>query len=155
MAEGRRLRVALAYAGLVLVLAGVTTAAYAAVLPEHRALVVRLAAAALAAVVLLHLWAVLRRQVPRLPSDFERARRPDPPPVAVAPELLKLDEEIRSARADRRFFENVPKPRLDALAARRGRASPPALPPRPLGRGPSYAELAGLVAALEQTRHDD
>jgi hypothetical protein len=138
------------YAALMLVLAGVTTAFYVPAEPRMHPLIVRLAVAALVAVVLLHVHSRLRRRCDDvLRSEFERALAPETPPPASDPLVVKLREEVVNSRRSGWYFAHVLWPRLEALAP--GLELPPAPRLRRwLRRGPSWRTLAALVADAEE-----
>lgn len=146
-AEHRWVGVVVGYvllAGLVLL---ATVPAYVFVAPASRALVVRLAAALVVGVALLHLRALLARRIENQgASAFDSALRPPPAEPGRAGRLVELDEQLRASLGSARYFELVMWPRLSALASR-----PPA---RPAGRwwrrGPSLDGLRRAVAVIEE-----
>lgn len=123
-----------------------TIPVYVWVEPLWRPLVARLAAAFVLAVALLALRRALAEQLIAhgvSALDAARGRR------ATGPEtphhFLGLVSDLRAALRNRRYFEEVWWPRLQALAPR-----PLVRPPTRPGRGPSLASLRGAVDELER-----
>jgi len=142
----------LLFAGL---LAVALTPLYFLVQPAHRAGVVRLGAALLAAIALIHLRRIAREAIEAQPaSHFERALQPPLTEQHIAPLLLKLRDEVRISTTDQRYFEDILWSRI--LRILRGRAEgSTAAPEMPHGhrffrRGPSLTALRDLIAQIEE-----
>jgi hypothetical protein len=127
--------------------------------PANRPFVIRLAAAVLLAVILLHIRGAAGRAVDmEPPSAFDRALRPArAEKIPIDRVFRELLDDVRFGPASHRYWTRVAWPRLCALAER--------LPGRPslvepvrsrirqlLGRGPSFAQLRDLVSRLEERR---
>lgn len=120
---------------------------------DLRPTVLRVALAICLAAMILHLLGRLRRAVRTAEADgFDDAIEPRPLPVRMDAALTRLADEFRHSRSDRRYYERILRPRLLALAARRGAADLPDPPPpgRLWRRGPPLAHLADLVDHLEK-----
>ena len=134
------------------------TPAYLYVEPAAKAAVVRLLAAVILGVGLIHLLRVVRAWIDEQPpSAFERAlARPRAEPH-LAPVFVRLRDEIRLSTQSQGYFAHVLWPRINALVVGRFGGPPetgPAKPPgrRLLRRGPSLATLRDLIAEIEERR---
>ena len=117
---------------------------YIYVEPPWRALIARLAAAAVLGVVLLELRRVLVRRVWPGGSALDDARRRYPPEPGVPEPFLARMDDVRAAARSRRYFEEVFWPRLAAL-------TPDPLPrpgARTFRRGPSLGSLRKVITAI-------
>jgi hypothetical protein len=85
-------------------------------------------------------------------GGFEHALEPRALPVRMDASLARLADELRHSRSDRRYYERILRPRLLALAKRRGAEDLPAPPPPGWlkRRGPPLRHLADLVDHLEK-----
>ncbi len=131
------------------------TPLYFLVEPMHRPLVVRLGAALLTAIALIHLRRIARETLDAQPaSAFERALLPPPTEQHIAPLFLKLRDEVRNSTTDQRYFEDILWSRILRILRER-REGPSAAPEMPQGRrlfrrGPSLAALRDLIAQIEE-----
>jgi hypothetical protein len=130
------------------VLALVATAGFVGVDPGERPLVLRLAAAAFVAVVMIHLHGHFRRPVDEArPSAFDEARRGPPVEAKIASAVTRLQEQVERSVESQRHFNRVLWPRLERLSGERGIPERfQALRERRwLRRGPSLPAIAELV----------
>lgn len=143
------------YTFMLLALAGMTTIGYVSAVDIHRPLVIRLAVAALLAIVLIQAHSNLRRAMAyEPPSDFESALRLEPTPPGIDPLLVKLRDELKHSVADRQYFEHILWPRLLSLVEGRSQQRvleqpEPGWIPR---KGPSLRALTALIKGLEDRR---
>jgi hypothetical protein len=153
--ETRWWRLLLGYLLFTGLLALALTPLYFLVQPAHRPGVVRLGAALLAMVALIHLRRIARERLEAQPaSAFERALQPPPTEQHIAPLLLKLRDEVRISTTDRRYFENILWARILRILRER-RRGPSAAPEMPRGsryfrRGPSLTALRDLIEQIEE-----
>ncbi len=153
--ERRWPRIAVGYSVLLLVVAGIGDLAYEAAAPANRPIVIRLAAALLVAIVLIHIRSRFRGDPLWDPaSEFEDALAREPPAPQLDPALVKLRAELANSARSRSYFDNVLWPRLRALVEARGGDAAgfeEALPPKagPRWRGPSRRTLAELIDRIE------
>ena len=150
-------RIAVGYAGLVLLLALVTVPVAFVTPPAHRPLVIRIAAAILVAVVALHTARSCRTCIEAQPaSDFDRALEPPPRASSLGAQFVELRDELSDGASSAQYFERVLWPRLRAINRGRtdGGASSPLLKPaaRSFRRGPSLRSLASLIDSIGKTR---
>jgi len=132
------------YVGLVAAVLLFAVPVYIYVEPPWRALVARLAAAAVLGVVLLELRSVLARRTGRGGSELDDARRRNAPEPGVPEPFLALMDDVRAAAWSRRYFDEVFWPRLTAFTP-----APLARPAaRSIGRGPSLASLRKVIIAI-------
>jgi hypothetical protein len=150
--EHRRLRLALGYCVLLLVLTGITTVIYLSVPDARQPLVLRFAAVVLLGIVLVHIRSRLRADFDGSPSEFERALHPERPSAKIDPLLPRLHEELRNSIASRRYFEQFLWRRLLRLAELRG-SKEEFKPPAPgwrSRRGPSLTAISELIGRIER-----
>lgn len=153
--EIRWWRLLLGYLLFTGLLALALTPLYFLVEPVHRPGVVRLGAALLAAIALIHLRRIAREAIEAQPaSAFERALQPPPTERHIAPLLLKLRDEVRISTTDRRYFEGTLWARILRILRERS-GGPSAAPEMPRGsryfrRGPSLTALRDLIAQIEE-----
>jgi hypothetical protein len=143
-----------AYVALPSVVGGLATIVHAAVADPRQPLVIRIAAALVLAVALIHAHSALRAKLGTTSaSKFERALEPATSIVKLDPHFLRIRDELQISMTSRDYFERAFWPLLLGLAARLG-VDPPVMPPtdRFGRRGPSAAAIAALVAALERRR---
>jgi hypothetical protein len=148
-------RIVASYGILLVVMAVVGDFAYEAAALANRPIVIRLAAALLVAIVLIHTRTRFRGD-PRwdAPSEFDNALVRETQAVKLDPALVKLRTELTNSVRSRSCFDNVLWPRLRALVEARGGDAAlldQALPPRtrPRWRGPSPRTLAALIDRIE------
>jgi hypothetical protein len=124
---------------------------YVSVDNAYQELVVRLAAAAILGIVMLHILSCIARRFEAEPqSRFDLAREPTSREVKIDPHLLDLFGEVRHSMKSRRYFENVLWPRLLALADRQKlMLRRPALR-WPAARGPSLISIGKLISSIER-----
>jgi hypothetical protein len=145
-------RILLGYLVLLALVVLATAPLYLGVAADDRPLVLRLAAAAVVAIALLHLRTMLLEELDSASfSEFERALRPESLPATLDPGFLRLCEEVKNGMKSRDYFQHILWPRLLTLARQRG-AALPAEPPegRPFRRGPSRRALEELLTRLEE-----
>jgi len=119
---------------------------YVWVEPSWRPLVARLAGAFVLGVALLQLRRVAADGVEAAgASALDAARWQRGPEPGVPHHFVDLASDVRTALRNRRYFETVLWPRLEALAGR-----PLARPPLRRGRGPSLAGLRAVIADIER-----
>jgi hypothetical protein len=150
--ENRRLRLALGYCVLLLVLTGITTVVYLSVPDSSQPLVLRFAAAVLLGIALVHIRSRLRVDFEGAPSEFERALHPERPSAKIDPLLPRLYEELRNSIASQRYFDQFLWRRLIRLAELRG-SKKELKPPTPdwrSRRGPSPTVIAELIGRIER-----
>jgi hypothetical protein len=148
----------MSYAALVAVVLVVSAPLCAALAPEQRPLVLRLAAALLLGVALVDAVRLLHERLDgQPPSRLDGTIPPAEAPSDVDRHLRNLRDELRAAAASERYFDRVLWPRLTSLA--QSLPAPPALvvPPRSFARrlfrrGPAPTALRDLVARLEGRR---
>ena len=147
----RSIRILLGYLGLVAAVVLVLTPVYFLEAPAARPVVVRAGATVLAGIILIHVRRSVRARIEvQGASPFDRALQRTPWTPAVAPQFLKLRNEVRFGRSSHAYFAHVLWVRLQALAARRGHPLA-GMPRRRLwGRGPSLGTLRTLVADIEE-----
>lgn len=143
------------YVLLIIVLALVATAAYAAVEPADRLFVLRLAVGVFVTVVMVHLHGHLGQPLDEArPSAFEEAQRRPPVTAKVASPVVRLQEHVQHSVVSQRYFNAVLWPRLEKLSGSLG------IPQRFhalrerrwLKRGPSLAAIADLVRHIGDKR---
>jgi hypothetical protein len=124
---------------------------YVSVGDAYQELVLRLAAAAILGIVILHIHSYIARGFEaEARSRFDLAREPMSREVKIDPHLLNLLGEVRHSVKSRRYFENILWPRLLALADRQQLIlSRPALR-WPAARGPSLISIAKLISSIER-----
>ena len=124
---------------------------YVSVDDAYQELVLRLAAAAILGVVMLHIHSRIARGFEAEPqSRFDLAREPTSREVKIDPHLLDLFGEVRHSVKSRRYFDNVLWPRLLALAGRQQLIlKRPALR-WPAARGPSLISIGKLISSIER-----
>ena len=150
----RRRRAALSYGALLAIVAAVTAPLSAALTPEQRPLVLRLAAALVLGVMLVDAVRLLHERLEgQPPSRLDALRAGAEPPSDVDRHLRNLRDEMRAAARSERYFRRVFWPRLEALAQRLPdppalTIAPPSLARRLLRRGPAPAALRDAVARL-------
>ena len=128
-----------------LVLLGVLPV-YVWVEPSWRLLVARLAGAFVLGVALLQLRRLAAERVEAGgASALDAARWQRGPAPGVPHHFVDLASDVRTALRNRRYFETVLWPRLEALAGR-----PLARPALRRGRGPSLAGLRAAIADIER-----
>ncbi len=137
-------------AGRYLALGGVVLLAavpvYVYVEPPWRALVARLAAALVLGVALLELRRTLAGRLARgEASALDEARGRVGPEPGMPLRFLDLISDVRAALRNRRHFEEVFWPRLEALSRH-----PLVRPPLRLGRGPSLDSVREVIAVIEK-----
>lgn len=144
------------YGVLLVAVAAVGDFAYEAVSPRNRSMVIRLAAALIVAVVLIHIHTRFRGD-PQWdpPSEFDDALVRETPAAKLAPAFAKLRSEIANSVGRRSYFDNVLWPHLRALVEARGgdvALFEQALPPkaRLWWRGPSRHALIALIDRIER-----
>jgi hypothetical protein len=119
--------------------------------PQQRPVVVRLAVALFCGCAL---WRLVRAVAEAaglgIVSAADLALHPPPPRADPDPSLPRLASEIRLGLARRRHFDRDLRPRLQALAGRRGVVLPRDALPAPPGRRAVEAEIERLVTAIEQ-----
>jgi hypothetical protein len=133
----------------------VATSVYAAVGAEERPVVLRLAVAAFVAVVLIHLYNHMRRQLEGTQlSAFDEARRGQPAETKIATMVVRLKESVQGGVASPRYFKESLWPRLVRLSEEHGRRGLLHEPPgrRWLRRGPSLPAIAELVRRIGEGR---
>jgi type VI protein secretion system component VasK len=137
----------LGYVALLTAVVMAAVPAYLFVESRWQPLVVRLAAALVLGVMLIHVRRIVSRRVDADGvSAFDAALEPAAVPPRVEHRLVDLEEEVRAAVRSRRSFERTLWPRL--LAHARGPIAAPAR--RRFARGPSVDELRTLVERLER-----
>jgi hypothetical protein len=153
--ERRWPRIVAAYAALLLVTGALTSFLYDTAAPGNRPEVIRVAAAFVVAVILIHLRSYFRGDPRWEPSsEFADASAKEPLRVKLDPGFAKLRDEVANSLSSWAYFEKTLWPRLGGLA---GAAEPPSQLPLPSergrwGRGPSARSLAALVARIESRR---
>jgi hypothetical protein len=140
------------------IFAGVVTLAAAPIYvfasAEHRPTIVRLAASAVVAILLVNVQGRLRNRLSgQATSAFETARRP----VPVAPRLDRrfheLRAQVRFGIARDRYFAQILWPWLRTMISKRPSARTIERPPgRRFGRGPSAKAIAELLTISEEDR---
>lgn len=139
----RRWPLVLGYVVFLGLVALATTPVYLLVESRWQPLVVRLAAALVLGVALIHVHRIVARRVERdAVSAFNGALEPPSVPARLDRRLGELQSEVRAAVQSRRSFEQTLWPHLRALGA----VSPP--PSRRFGRGPSVKTLRAVVDTL-------
>ncbi len=153
----RWLRLLAGYLVFVGCLALVVTPLYLYVEPSHRPEIVRLAAAAVVGIALIHLPGIVRERIDaQPPSALEAALHRAPLEPRLAPLYMKLRDEVRFSTTSQKYFEHVLWRRILALLAREPGGQPPAVPPvmpagrRFLRRGPSLGTLRNLIGGIEE-----
>jgi hypothetical protein len=141
------------YAAFFAVLAPLTAFLYDSAAAADRPIVIRVAAALVVAVGILHLRAYFRGD-PRWEPSSPLADSLNPPAIApkLDPGFSKLRDDVANAAKSMSYFDKVLWPRLNALAQARGLEGEL---PRPDGRGwlgwgPSHRALALLIRRLEE-----
>jgi hypothetical protein len=145
-------RIAAAYAALLLFAGTLTAFLYDSAAPDNRPGIIRVAAAFVVAVILIHLRSYFRGDPRWEPSsEFADALAREPPAVKLDPAFRKLRDEVANSLASWSYFDKILKLRLSALARARGLPAELPLPDkrRWWGRGPSARSLATLVARIE------
>jgi hypothetical protein len=154
--EGRELRILGGYLLFAGILALILTPLYLYAAPFDRPLVVRLGAGVVLGVALIHLTRIVRGWIAAQPaSAFERALDRPPVEARLAPQFLKLRDELRFSITSQQYYEGVLEPRLERLLAGRSQSARelPLAEPRKrrwLRRGPSRATLQDLITRIEE-----
>jgi len=121
----------------------------------YRPAAIRLVAAVVLLMAVSRIRAIVRASIGRPTAwGVDGAGETTPDPRSADPRFARFHEEIRFSARSQSYFEHLLWPRLVALA-RATTVSPGGLDKpsgRRLGRGPSIAALALLIAALEGRR---
>jgi hypothetical protein len=156
--ERRWLRLLAGYLVFVGCLALIVTPLYLYVEPSYRPVVIRLAAAVVVGIALLHLRGIVRERIDAQPaSAFELALHRTPMEPRLAPLFLKLRDEVRFSTTSQKYFERVLWARILAVLVRGPGGRVPAVPPvmpagrRLLRRGPSLRTLRNLIGRIEES----
>lgn len=154
--ERRWPRIVAGYGVLLAVMSAIGDFAYEAAAPADRPIVIRLAAALLVAIVLIHIRSCFRGDpLWDPPSEFENALVRETHAAQLDPALVKLRAELADSIKSRTYFDHVLRPRLGALVAARGGDAArfeQALPAkfRRRWRGPPPRALAALLDRIER-----
>ena len=143
------------YVVLVIVLALVATAAFAGVEPADRPLVLRLAVAAFATVVVIHLYGHFSQRFDETStSAFDEARRELPVVAKAAAAVTQWQDRVQHGIDSQRFFNAVLWPRLEKLSGDRDipQRFQALRERRWLRRGPSLPAIAELVRHIEEKK---
>ena len=143
-------RIVAGYALLFVLLAAATSFLYDTVAPPNRPIVIRLAAVAVAGILLIHIWRHFRGDSRWDPTSlFENALIRQPMIPKLDPAFIKLRDDLASARTSRSYFDKVLWPRLCALAQSDRHTEAPMPPGRSrFGRGPSFLTISGLISRI-------
>jgi hypothetical protein len=121
----------------------------------YRPTAIRLIGALVLLIAVSRVRAIVQACVERRPAwGADETGEGGPNRGAADAHAARFDDEIRFSVRSQSYFEHLLWPRLVALARTRG-GSPEALekpPGRTLGRGPSLAALARVIASLEARR---
>jgi hypothetical protein len=145
------------YAVFIALVAGGAAPVYFILEPAKRPLVVRLAAALVMGVAVIHLMKMVRARLDaRPPSDFELALEPPRREVSLDPQFVQIRNDLQFGASRSGYFDRVLWPRLVALAERPPLGPAPARlvypPGRFFRRGPSLITLRNLIAAIGEER---
>jgi hypothetical protein len=151
--ETRWLWIALGYSLLGAISLVIAPALVLSIDSSYRLLLIRLAAASLTGIVLLHAASYRRAQsLSDTPTDFENALRQRPAAIELDLAFRTWRDEARMAAASRMSFERAARTRLSALAAQLDPAIEAKLKelapaPRRMAR---LAQLEAIAALMER-----
>jgi hypothetical protein len=150
--ERRWPRIVAGYAVLLLVIGALTAFLFDTASPGNRPAVIRVAAAFVVAVILIHLRSYFRGDPRWEPgSEFADASAREPPAAKLDPGFEKVRNEVANGLGSSRYFDEILGPRLTTLARARGTPDGLPLPSQhgSWGRGPSARTLSALLARIE------